>query len=81
MECRNLGLGVKGVLMFDDSAGEVGVVMSKGFGLRVALGEFRGCLAVRDELGEVDSGFAGREAPVFRILVICFLEGNLFIKN
>ena len=36
------GLGIRGVLIIDDRAGEVGVVRGVGFGVRVALGEFRG---------------------------------------
>ena len=32
--------------------------------MRVALGEFRGLFAAQDELGEVGSGFTGREASV-----------------
>ena len=36
------GLGVRGVLTFDDRAGEVEVVMGLGFAVRVVLGEFKG---------------------------------------
>ena len=53
------GLGVKEVLMFDDRTVEVGVSMSKGLAVRVALEEFRGRCLARDELGEVDDGFTG----------------------
>ena len=35
-------LRVKGVLIFDDRAGEVGVVTVVGFALRVELGELKG---------------------------------------
>ena len=42
IKCGNLGLGVRGVLILDGRAEDVGVESRVGFGARVALGELDG---------------------------------------
>ena len=74
------GLGVRGALIFDDRAGELGVViMGAGIAVRLAIGELGGWFAARDELVGVEKGFAGREDSLNRTLVIRFYDGILFL--
>ena len=69
------GLSVRGILTFDDRAGDVGVVIGVRFVVRVALGEVKGWFAARDDFGGLEDGFALLEESVKRTPVICFLEG------
>ena len=88
----NWGLGVRGVLRFEDKAGDVGVEIKSGFAARVAFGGVKGWFAARvafaefvawfaaqKEVTDVESELALWEASLKRTLVIRFFEGILYV--